>query len=221
MAFRQTKTYDLLAALPLIVFYALATWGLWLRATAALKTAAASGSILAALDAATFLATLFFIAFQAVLFTVRRQPLLFSPGWLPRAVAVAGANFALAFVLVPRSDLPPVLHALSAMLVVIGAAGSIWALSYLGRAFAILPQARQLAMRGPYAFVRHPLYLFETIGMAGVMLQFRQPWSLLIAAVTLALQLARMHFEERLLSQTFPDYAGYAARTARLIPHVY
>jgi len=39
--------------------------------------------------------------------------------------------------------------------------------------------------------------------------------------VTFALQLARMHFEERLLSQSFPDYAAYAKRTARLIPHVY
>ena len=221
MSFRKTKTYDLLAASPLIALYGLGAWGLWMRAAAALKIAAASGSVLAALDAGTFLATLFFIAFQAVLFMVRRQPLLFSAGWLPRAVAIAGANFSFMFVLVPRSDLSPVVHAISGVLVVVGAAGSVWALSYLGRGFAILPQARQLTMRGPYALIRHPLYLFEMIGTTGVMLQFRQPWSLLIVAVTFALQLARMHFEERLLSQSFSDYAAYARRTARLIPHVY
>jgi protein-S-isoprenylcysteine O-methyltransferase Ste14 len=147
--------------------------------------------------------------------------LLFSPGSLPRVGAVVGANFSLAFVLVPLSNPPPVVHAISATLVAIGAAGSIWALSYLGRAFAILPQVRQLTMRGPYAFVRHPLYLVEMIGMIGVMLQFRQPWALLIVAATLAFQLARIRYEERLLEQTFPDYRAYPARTARLIPGVY
>ncbi|MBL6936679.1 MAG: isoprenylcysteine carboxylmethyltransferase family protein [Alphaproteobacteria bacterium] len=221
MEFWRTKTYDLLAASPLIVLYGLGSWGLWIQATAAIQTAAKSGSSLAALDAGTFLVSLAFIAFEAVLFTVRRTPQTFSTGWLPRAVALAGANVSTALLLLPRSSMPPALHVVSGLLVVAGAAGSIWVLSYLGRAFAVMPQARQLTLQGPYAVVRHPLYLFELIGLLGAMLQFRQPWALMIVAVTFAFQLMRMSFEERVLSQTFPAYAPYAARTARLIPHVY
>jgi len=35
------------------------------------------------------------------------------------------------------------------------------------------------------------------------------------------LQFARMIYEERVLRETFPEYAAYARRTARLIPGIY
>jgi protein-S-isoprenylcysteine O-methyltransferase Ste14 len=33
--------------------------------------------------------------------------------------------------------------------------------------------------------------------------------------------LTRMHYEEKVLTETFPDYANYAARTRRLVPWIY
>jgi protein-S-isoprenylcysteine O-methyltransferase Ste14 len=59
------------------------------------------------------------------------------------------------------------------------------------------------------------------IATLGVMLLYRQPWALGIALVTFALQIARMHYEERVLSEAYPAYREYMARTARLIPRVY
>jgi protein-S-isoprenylcysteine O-methyltransferase Ste14 len=91
----------------------------------------------------------------------------------------------------------------------------------LGRAFSILPQARQFVSSGPYRFVRHPLYLAEQIATWGLMLQFEQPWAVLIALGSLALQFPRMRFEEEILQQVFPDYALYAARTRKIVPGIY
>jgi protein-S-isoprenylcysteine O-methyltransferase Ste14 len=53
------------------------------------------------------------------------------------------------------------------------------------------------------------------------MLQFAQPWSLIVFIIHLAGQLARMHYEEKALSEAFPEYAVYAARTKKLIPSVF
>jgi protein-S-isoprenylcysteine O-methyltransferase Ste14 len=117
--------------------------------------------------------------------------------------------------------MPPVVHAISAALIVLGTAGSIYSASYLGRAFSILPQARVLVVSGPYRFIRHPLYLSEFIASFGVMLQFAQPWSLAITLAAIALQFPRMAFEERVLGAAFPAYKDHMMRTQRLIPHVY
>jgi protein-S-isoprenylcysteine O-methyltransferase Ste14 len=85
----------------------------------------------------------------------------------------------------------------------------------------VYPEARRLVTSGPYAFVRHPVYLFEEITFFGVMLQYAQPWALCIFAIQLCFQLARIPYEERVLTDAFPEYADYAARTSRLIPGVY
>jgi protein-S-isoprenylcysteine O-methyltransferase Ste14 len=39
--------------------------------------------------------------------------------------------------------------------------------------------------------------------------------------VQLAFQLRRMHNEEGVLSESFPKYAAYRQRTARLLPGIY
>ena len=221
MEFRRTKTYDLLAAGPLIGLYAFGSWGLWLQASAAMRAAIADGSAVRVLDAAALFASLAFVAFQAVLFIVRREPVLFSQSWFARGIAVVAANLPVVLLLVPRDAMPPALHAISGLLIVIGTIGAIWAAFYLGRAFSILPQARQLATSGPYRLVRHPLYLFEIIAMLGVALQFRQPWAMIIFVVDAALQILRIGHEERVLAQAFPDYPAYAAKTSRLFPALY
>jgi protein-S-isoprenylcysteine O-methyltransferase Ste14 len=45
--------------------------------------------------------------------------------------------------------------------------------------------------------------------------------AILIVAVQIGCQLYRMHCEEKVLADTFPDYQTYKARTARLLPGVY
>ena len=43
----------------------------------------------------------------------------------------------------------------------------------------------------------------------------------LLLAVQIAFQLRRMHNEEVILGEIFPEYAAYQRRTARLLPGIY
>jgi protein-S-isoprenylcysteine O-methyltransferase Ste14 len=142
-------------------------------------------------------------------------------GIAPRLVAVVGANATFAFLALPRVALPLWAEALSVRLVLLGTLGSICAAVNLGRAFSILPQARQFVTSGTYRLVRHPLYLAEQVATWGLMLQFVQPWSALIAIFSLAAQFPRMHYEETVLRRASPAYEYYALKTDRLIPGVY
>ncbi|MGB9153552.1 MAG: isoprenylcysteine carboxylmethyltransferase family protein [Alphaproteobacteria bacterium] len=69
--------------------------------------------------------------------------------------------------------------------------------------------------------VRHPLYLAEAIAALGVVINFLSPWALILVAVQLALQIVRIHYEEKVLKENFPEYEEYAKKTWRLIPGIY
>jgi len=98
---------------------------------------------------------------------------------------------------------------------------AIASLAFLGRCFGILPDVRGLVMRGPYRFVRHPLYLGELTALLGIALGADR-WALAVPLwlVCVALQLVRTGYEERSLRAEFPEYGQYAERTKRLIPGV-
>jgi protein-S-isoprenylcysteine O-methyltransferase Ste14 len=94
-------------------------------------------------------------------------------------------------------------------------------LIWLGRSFSVMAEARQLVTAGPYRFVRHPLYLAEMISAIGIFIAFASPWTAAVLLVQIGSQIRRMQNEERVLGTAFPDYAGYMARTRRLIPGVW
>ena len=109
----------------------------------------------------------------------------------------------------------------SDVLLIAGLAFAIGSVAVLGRCFGILPDVRGLVTRGPYRFVRHPLYLGELTAVLGVVLGSREPlWAGLTWLVCVGLQLVRTGYEERNIRAEFPEYDEYAARTKRLIPGV-
>lgn len=219
--FRDTKAYDLLAASPLIAFYLFAVAGIMIRIAPEIARVAHHFDASAAFDAASQLLAMIFLGLQIVLFLLRRVPQARAHGFLPNAAAIVGANLGVLFLRLPPAHNPPALEFVSASLTFIGTLGAIIVALWLRSGFAILPQARVLVTSGPYAYVRHPLYLFEIVATVGVALQFVQPWSALVLAPVVAMQFVRMHFEEQVLAGAFPEYAAYRARTARLIPGVY
>jgi protein-S-isoprenylcysteine O-methyltransferase Ste14 len=217
--FSATKLYDILAAAPLIGLYAT---GIFVRLV---PDMAADFRHLPSLAADVHLvrdaANILYFSLIILLVFLRCMPVAKSAGFLPRAVALAGAYITIGRGLLPLAKLPASVDALAAALTVIGTVLSLVVLVRLRAAFSILPEARRLVTDGPYRIVRHPLYVAEEIGNIGMMVQFLQPWSLLMEAVSLALQLWRISFEERVLTRAFPEYSAYAARTRRLIPGVY
>ena len=88
----------------------------------------------------------------------------------------------------------------------------------LGRCFGILPEVRGLVTRGPYRYVRHPVYLGELGVLSGLVIGAPTIWNATCAAAIVAAQVVRMGLEERALEAEFPAYATYALRTPRLLP---
>ena len=156
----------------------------------------------------------------AWLILIRSQPVAKARGWQPRISAIMGSNlFYLGMPFIAsRTDLPPWLSAVSGVLIISGGIAAIYSLSYLGRSFSIMAQARRLVTDGPYRFVRHPLYVAEFIGYLGVFIQYASGIGAALLFVQCGFQIFRMFNEEAILKATFPEYATYTVRTARLIP---
>lgn len=227
-ALRRTKFYDLLAAAPIVawdVFCAahmlpvvadqIALVNLFVRTDPSVLSATLVLSTISHVGALVLFVTL------VVMFTVRDTPQRAALGLYPRFVAVVGSFLSAGFLLLPLQELSRALYLASLLLIIAGTGFAIYAALFLGRSISILPEARRLVTRGPYALVRHPLYLGEIVALAGIALQYFSPWALLLLGLVWAFQLQRIKYEELVLSQMFPEYGDYRARTARLVPGVH
>ncbi len=215
----KARLYDLAAALPLIILLVFAVAGFALKIRNEVGAYPYSSQLV--LSVATKIAGALFAALQVVLFLVRRLPVAKLQAWWPRIIALLGGNSTLLFLALPAAGPHAQTDLMSSIIVLIGTLAAALSLAWLGRSFSVTPQARALIVSGPYRFIRHPLFLAEQIVNLGVMFQYQQPWAFLVFGVGVAAQFPRMHFEELILSQTFPAYRAYAARTARLIPGFY
>src|SRR5579863_8015113 len=71
----------------------------------------------------------------------------------------------------------------------------------LGDSFSITPQAKRLVTRGVYSRIRHPVYIFSAMLIAGLGLYFDLLWVLVIVVLILPIQLIRARKEEHVLDQ--------------------
>jgi len=112
----------------------------------------------------------------------------------------------------------------AAVLCVIGLVFAVWARVTLGRNWSgvvTLKEGHELVERGPYRFVRHPIYtgiltmFFATAlaqghlsGFVGTLLMFASFW-------------IKLRDEEKLMLQQFPErYADYRRRAKCIVPFV-
>jgi len=98
---------------------------------------------------------------------------------------------------------------------------TVWARSaFPPRAFraGYAPGGDTLVRRGPYAFVRHPMYAAALVFIWAGMLAQRSPWAVLAAVVVTAFGATRIIVEERALRERFADYPDYARATKAVIP---
>jgi protein-S-isoprenylcysteine O-methyltransferase Ste14 len=111
-----------------------------------------------------------------------------------------------------------------AAVIAVGAALAAWALAYFRswRFRAKLDEGHQLATGGPFALLRHPIYMALNLLALGTALWAPTviTWSA-VALMALGSDL-RARAEERLLEQSFGAvYRDYRARTRRFIPGLY
>jgi protein-S-isoprenylcysteine O-methyltransferase Ste14 len=90
---------------------------------------------------------------------------------------------------------PPISTAAMAM----GLMVSIWAKLTLRRSFGLAPANRGVVARGPYSFVRHPMYAGYILVDCGFLAANPLPWNAAIYSVTIVLLVLRVIAEERIL----------------------
>jgi protein-S-isoprenylcysteine O-methyltransferase Ste14 len=208
--YEQTKAYDLATASFLIGSY------IWTASeiASALPSLWGLGLAKAGLDLA-------FATLVVALLLVRRPPVGKLRGIAPRLTALTGTFASLLFFHAPPAAMSVPGLLLSITLIIVGMSGAIFTLAHLGRQFSIMPEARRLITTGPYSIVRHPLYMFEQIAILGIAIQYEAATSAILFLAQVALQVCRSVYEEQVLTASFPEYAEYRSRTARLIPRFY
>ncbi len=219
---RGTKAYDLAAALPLIIWYGFSVVTL---AKLLPKELASLDLTAQRFDVVIKLASdvgILLLAGMFICFLFARSPAKASArGMMPRVAAVLGTYLSVGILLLPKNDNPLWLTALSTMCVFTGVSFAIYSLSFLNRSFSIVAEARTLVTSGPYASVRHPLYVGEELAIVGTALLTMSPLVVALLMLQILCQIYRMSREEGILAEAFAEYSTYKARTARLIPGLY
>jgi protein-S-isoprenylcysteine O-methyltransferase Ste14 len=105
----------------------------------------------------------------------------------------------------------------------VAALSCVWAFVMIGKGTpAPFDPPRRLVVRGPYRFVRNPMYLGAGLALAGAAL-FYVSAPLLVYAVLflLAAHCFVVYYEEPTLRRSFgPDYESYCQRVSRWWPGV-
>ena len=109
-------------------------------------------------------------------------------------------------------------------LVIAGCALSIWARLYLGSnwsAMVTVKQNHELIRRGPYSFVRHPIYSGILLAFLGHSVAVGEVRALLALALAFAGIFVKLRREEQFMAEKFSaEYARYKREVKRLVPYI-
>jgi protein-S-isoprenylcysteine O-methyltransferase Ste14 len=101
------------------------------------------------------------------------------------------------------------------MITQISAKAALW------RSYGLVPANRGVKTRGPYRFVRHPMYAGYTLTHIGFLLGFPSLQNFLLYLAAFAIEVARLMREELILNKD-PLYREYVTRVCyRLLPGVF
>jgi protein-S-isoprenylcysteine O-methyltransferase Ste14 len=143
--------------------------------------------------------------------------------WLGQPLLVGASESRQPLVLFPAL-LHPTSLVLGLALMVLGYAGTLWSYAAMGDTWRIGINPKEkttLISRGPYRWVRHPIYLFQVVMLAGAALLLPTPLSFGILAVHYVCVLIKAGDEEAYLATAHGEvYCDYLARTGGLFPRL-
>ena len=123
--------------------------------------------------------------------TTRNSPSMHKPYWL-------GAILCNAFIVKLIDEKYSVLS-IPSFLFIIGVFLTLSSLFSLGKSFAVTPMLCNIKTKKCYSYVRHPMYLGESIIMLSCLLATKSPVSIFIYILYLFYTIKRIHEEECLL----------------------
>jgi protein-S-isoprenylcysteine O-methyltransferase Ste14 len=150
-----------------------------------------------------------------------------SPGdsfhsWL--SLVLVATQFTLIALIMFTGPLWPTHWSFRGMLVLGGVIG-LWAFLAMGlqnlRVFPEVPQHGRLIVRGPYRWVRHPMYTSVMLITLSWMVEHPLPFRLALWVGLVMTLSVKLRYEEQLLLARFPLYEEYRMRTKRLIPFLF
>lgn len=126
-------------------------------------------------------------------------------------------------VLVPTGEDWPDPGVLSVLVMALGVLLGLWAIAVFGRGVTPSPlpaASASLVTRGPYRWVRHPMYTAVLLVAAGLVLEARNWIGVVVLVVLGGFFSYKARWEEGRLVATYPGYAAYAADVGRFVPGV-
>jgi protein-S-isoprenylcysteine O-methyltransferase Ste14 len=78
-----------------------------------------------------------------------------------------------------------------------------------------------LVRRGPYRYIRHPMYAAQLIFFLPPILERLAPFQIVVWVALLIVLLAKLRFEEDQLAAHHPDFLAYRHSTWKLLPFIY
>ena len=130
---------------------------------------------------------------------------MYLPSWLTREI------------LYPI-ELRAVMVSAGAVITLLGGLLCLYSLSYLKRNFSIFVEVRTVVLRGPYRYIRHPMYAGEIAMVAGLLLVAPYCFGILILTALIILQYCRGRMEEMRLGDASPQYAKRLSETGMFFP---
>jgi protein-S-isoprenylcysteine O-methyltransferase Ste14 len=95
---------------------------------------------------------------------------------------------------------------------------ALWSLTALGFSFSIAPEDRGVVTHAPYSFIRHPMYLGESLSLLGLCIAAENIWNWFALLLFVCLLVLRIFAEERVIA----NYERYGKSVRwRLIPFIW
>jgi protein-S-isoprenylcysteine O-methyltransferase Ste14 len=157
-------------------------------------------------------------AFMAVMSFARIAPRAASVNL--RTIAASGAMLILPCLMRPTNLSTGALATTGLVFELIGVSLTQVARVYMGRSFGVLPANRGIVSKGPFRWVRHPIYFGWFVLSIGYAMSYPNDRNIMLIVITLPFMVWRIDQEEGLLSQD-ADYQRYKGRVRyRLWPGV-